>query len=162
MKTALYVGDHAGDTALVKFGCYMTRKVQKGIYSTVTHVEAIHEEHSDGTVTIASSSLREGGVRSKRVALDRDNWWIVNVPIWDVDLSIDLLFETEGMQYDWRGAAATVFIGNHNSDSWFCNEWCGYPYLKESSRFTPSQYAAIAFSLGRDITDSFFKDRLVG
>ena len=111
MKVALYIGDHGADTLLVRMGCRLTRLVQKGAYGHVTHCEAIHAEHDDGTVTIASASLRDGGVRAKRVRLDPAHWWIIDVPQWDVERSSDFLAETIGMKYDLRGAIATVFLG---------------------------------------------------
>ena len=90
MKIAFYIGTHASDKFIVRLGVKLTRLVQKGPYGNVTHVEAIHKEYADGTVTIASSSIRDGGVRTKRVKLTRDNWIIVDVQQWDVFLSLQL------------------------------------------------------------------------
>ena len=159
MKCALYVGDHVADGWLTRLGWRLTRLFQKGRYGHVTHVEAIHTEHDDGTVTIASASVRDGGVRSKRVTLNHEHWWIVDVPLWDVAKSIALLAETNGLDYDWRGAIATVFLGSQDSDRWFCNEHVSHPFLKCSANFSPSQFAAIALSLGRDVTGEFFEGR---
>ena len=148
MKVALYIGDHAADGLLARAGWLVTRKVQKGPYAMVTHVEAVHAEHADGAVTIASASLRDGGVRSKRVHLNPAHWLIVDVPQWDVTQSIALLAATNGMPYDWRGAVATVFIGSQDNKRWFCNEWVAAPFIKASGTFGPHQFAAVALSLG--------------
>ena len=73
--------------------------------------------------------------------------------------SIALLDLTEGMPYDWRGAIATVFLGSEDPEAYFCNEWTGEKHIVGSANFSPSQFAAIALSLGRDVTQEFFKQR---
>ena len=161
MKTAHYIGSHAGDKLAVRAGAWLTRKVQKGPYGIVTHVEAIHAEHADGSVTIASASLRDGGVRSKRVLLNPAHWMIVDVPAWDVKRSVELLVRTEGMPYDWRGALATCLPGSPDTSRAFCNKWVGWPYLLASETFGPHHFAAICLSLGRDVTQQFFAQRAV-
>ena len=159
MKVALYSGNHAGDALSVRAGWWLTRKAQKGPYAMVTHVEAVHAEHPDGSVTIASASIRDEGVRAKRVILNPLHWWIADVPAWDTARSIALLDETRGEPYDWRGALATCLPGSPSSPHGFCNAWVGYPFLEASATFGPHQFAAIAFSLGRNATIDFFKSR---
>lgn len=157
MLIAHYIGRHAGDTLSVRAGWGVVRAVQRGPWRRVTHVEAIHSVHDDGTVTIASSSLREGGVRSKRTVLMRGNWIVVDVPQWGVADSIALLDKTRGEPYDVFGAVATVLPFRQRSDQWFCTEWVAAPYLKASGLFGPAQLAAITLSLGTDVTDSIVK-----
>lgn len=41
MKIAHYIGDHAGDTLLVRTSWALTRLVQRGDWRNVTHCEAI-------------------------------------------------------------------------------------------------------------------------
>lgn len=159
MKLAHYIGDHAADTTLVRLGWRLTRLAQKGPYGIVTHVEAIHEEHADGSVSIASASLRDKGVRPKKVTLDPDHWWVVDVPLWDVQRSIDFLDLTIGLPYDYRGALATMLPGSQDSARWFCNEWVAAPFIKAPGSFSPSQFAAITLSLGTDVTREFFASR---
>lgn len=160
MKVALYVGEHSGDSFAARAGWWLTRNTQKGAFGNVTHTEAIHAEHSDGTVTIAGASLRENGVRAKQVALNSSHWRIVDVGWWDVQRSVALLAETNGLPYDWRGALATRLPGRHDNSAWFCNEWVGYPFLRESWTFGPHQFAAVCLSIGRDITETFFRSRI--
>ena len=159
MKIAHYIGNHAADTLAVRAGWWITRKVQKGAYSGTTHCEAIHAEHADGTVTIASASLRDQGVRDKHVRLNFAHWRIVDVPIWDVRQSIDLLGRTRGAKYDLGGAIATVFIGSQNAAKWFCNEWVAHPFVRSSATFGPHQFHAVTLSIGRDVTLDFFGSR---
>lgn len=157
MLVAFYVGDHKQDGWPSRVGLLATRLLQKGIYGDITHCEAIHAQHADGTVTIASASLRDGGVRPKRCVLQPGNWMVVDVPQWDVALSIALLAETKGEPYDCRGAVATVLPGHPQAGHWFCNQWVAYPFLKASATFGPHHLCAIALSIGQDVTAQFFQ-----
>lgn len=159
MLTAHYIGDHASDTLAVRLGWWLTRLVQKGPYGNVTHTEAIHAEHDDGSVTIASASVRDGGVRSKRVTLNPAHWIVIDVPQWAVVESCALLKRTEGWPYDWRGALALFLPGSQDDTASFCNEWVGTPFLKASGTFSPSQFSAICLSIGVDVTAKFFAER---
>lgn len=159
MKVALFIGDHAADDLLTRTGWWLTRLAQKGEFGRVTHTEAIHAEHADGSVTIASSSIRDGGVRAKRAMLDPGKWQIVRVPQWDVARSIELLAHTNGLPYDKRGALATVLPGRQQDMRWFCSEWVAAPFLKAPGTFGPHMLAAVALSLGSDVTDDFFWSR---
>lgn len=159
MLVAHYIGDHKGDTLLARTGWYVTRRTQKGRFGYVTHTEAIHDLHPDGSVTIASASLRDKGVRPKTTYLNPEHWLIADVDEWHVQASRDLLVKTKGMQYDWRGAWATRMPGSENPDQWFCNEWVAYPYLRAAATFGPHHLAAITFSIGRDVTLDFHAER---
>lgn len=159
MKIAHYTGDHTGDDWLARTGAALTRFGQKGPYGHVTHTEAIHAEHPDGTVTIASASLRDGGVRSKRARLNPLHWIITDVPQWDVAQSVLLLAHTEGWPYDLRGALATMLPGRPSDTAYFCNHWVAKPYLKAAGSFGPHHFAAICLSVGQDITTEFFNSR---
>ncbi len=156
MLLAFYTGNHSGDGWRSRLGWWLTQLVQKGPYGGITHVEAIHAEHNDGTVIIASASALDGGVRSKVTRLDPTHWLIVDVPQWDVSESLDLLARTDGQPYDWRGAWATVMPGHQQAGHWFCSQWTAFQYLKASGTFGPHQLAALCLSIGRDVTDDFF------
>lgn len=159
MLVALFIGDHSQDALNVRLGCWLTRQVQKGKYGVVTHCEAILHAYPGGIADIASSSVRDGGVRIKeREQLDPANWWIVDVPQWDVEQARAWFAANLGAPYDWRGAWAAVMPGHHRDGEFFCNEAVGYSVgLLEAFTFTPSQFAAICFTLGRDVTAQFFQ-----
>lgn len=159
MLVAHYIGNHEKDTRLVRAGWYMTKLAQKGPYSHVTHNEAIHEEFSDGTVQIASASIRDNGVRSRRTRLNPAHWMIVDVPHWNIEQSIDLLRKTNGSPYDVRGALATQLPGAPQQGRYFCSQWVCMPYLKAAATFGPHHVCAITLSLGTDVTDTFFGER---
>jgi hypothetical protein len=161
MLTAHFIGSHAKDNLPTRIGWAATRLVQRGLYKAVTHSEAIHDIHSDGTVNIASASLRDGGVRRKRkVFLTFGNWLIIDVPQFDVTQSVEWFDKHEGQLYDLRGALATVLPGASLPSHWFCNEAVAASVgFKEPQLFGPAQWAAICMSLGTDITEDFFKVR---
>lgn len=162
MKIACFIGNHATDTLSIRLGWAITRLVQRGRFKRVTHMEAIHAEYSDGTVDIASASLREGGVRLKEcVALNPANWLIVDVPSWSLQASKDLFFQTSGDGYDWRGAIGSALPIFKPSDTrWFCNEWVAHPFVHESWQYGPASTAALAITAGgTDVTEQFFNDR---
>jgi hypothetical protein len=154
MKVALYIGSHEKDVWQVRLGWFVTRLVQKGTYSNVTHVEAILEENPDGTVTIASSTLRKEnsgqvGVRTKQnVTLTPDHWLVIDKPEWDVEKAKKWFKEHDGEPYDVRGAfACWLPILWSNKGRWFCNQAVGASVgLNCPEIFTPSQFSSIAVS----------------
>lgn len=158
MLIALYTGNHSKDAWNVRLGWWLTRLVQKGQYGRVTHCEAILRDYGrGGRADIASSSVRDGGVRIKAdVALDPASWIIVRVPEWSEDFARDWFVLHEGAPYDWLGAWATVMPGHHGK-GFFCNEAVAASVgLLDPFIFTPSQFAAICLTLGRDVTSEFF------
>jgi hypothetical protein len=161
LLTALYIGDHSGDTLSVRAGWALTRMVQRGAYRQVTHTEMILDEMADGSVLIGSSSLRDGGVRIKKAKLNPAHWLIVDVPSWDIGQSFNWFIKHKGDKYDLWGALATVLPSSQYYDRWYCNEACAASVgIVEPQLFGPAQYAAISMSLGRDVTAEFFKGRL--
>jgi hypothetical protein len=151
MKVALYIGDHASDDWLTRLGWWATRLVQKGAYWRVTHVEAILAEHEDGTVTIGSASLRDGGVRTKRCALTPEHWIIVDVQKWSVTNARKWFSDHAGEPYDTRGAFASAMpIQWAQKNHWFCNQSVGESVgLKCPEIFGPSQFAAICHTFNK-------------
>lgn len=158
MLVALYIGNHRRDTLAVRAGWALTRLVQKGEFSRVTHCEAVLEQWPDGTVDLGSSSLRDGGVRIKSgVRLDPASWWLVDVTQWDDGAAWRWFRAHDGAPYDRRGAVATVLPGRHQDGEFFCNEAVGAAVgLRAPNTFTPAQFAAICFTLGRNVTGRFF------
>lgn len=152
MKVALRIGSHAGDPWNMRLGAWLTRLVQKGRYGDVTHCEAILGENADGTVRIASSVMRDGGVRIKDgVRLDPALWMVVDVPQWDSRRALAWFNQHAGEPYDWRGALATVLPGHAEGGRWFCSAavlasvgW------QTPANFTPAHLAGIAYSLSKE------------
>lgn len=156
MLIAHYTGNHNADGLMSRIGVALIRLGQKGPYGHVTHTEAIHALHKDGSVTMASASLLDGGVRAKRLTLNPAHWLVTDVPQWSTQRSIELLAATEGLPYDLRGAMATLLPGTSSPQKYFCNQWVGAPFLRASATFGPHHFCAICMSIGTDVTDRFF------
>ena len=167
MKTIHYIGSHAGDPLRQRLEWALVRAFQQGEFKMVTHSEAIHEEHADGTVTIASASWRENKVRSKRTRLNPNNWIVIDMPMWDVNKSKQLLSIYMDCKYDLRGAIGTAlpFVGaspkcpDISEGRWICSEFVAAPYLYSAEIFSPSKFAAICATFGEVITEQFFNER---
>lgn len=143
-----YVGDHKKDAWHVRLGWALTRLVQRGTFERVTHVEGFYGIDDKGMALIGSSSLRDGGVRTKRVKLDPENWIAVDVPAWNEKLSLAFIRAHSFEEYDKRGAIATVFMSGQDENRWFCNELVGASVgIIDPDTFKPSQFMALAVSM---------------
>lgn len=156
-----YIGDHKKDTLYVRLGWAATRLVQFGQFQNITHCEAILKEFDDGSVIIGSSSVRDGGVRQKKVYLNPENWILINVPSWDVNKSQDWFNVHNGNPYSWGGAIRAGLPFLRGGDGFFCNQSVGAPFLVDSSMFTPAAFACITLSMPGSsyITKEFFDSR---
>ena len=157
-----YVGDHKKDTIPVRLGWWFTRLVQTGPYKKITHTESVLNGSNYKRCTIASASVRDGGVRVKAdIALTKGNWIAVDVPNWDIGLALEWFIAQRGCPYDWLGAIGSVlFFLRGEEGKWFCNEATGAPYIQTPEQYPPSKFWAIAMSMpgARDVTTDFFKD----
>lgn len=160
-----YVGNHANDTAAVRAGWAITRAVQTGPFKQVTHSECVHAGDNYKKCTIASSSIRDGGVRVKRdIALTKGNWIALDVPSFSVERSRSWFAVFYGCEYDWLGAIATklAFLRpiSRMYLSFFCNEACLDEFVAGADEYTPSQSLELLISRfgGVWVTDEFFKD----
>lgn len=169
MKVALYIGNHANDSWDVRLGHRLTLATQKG--SRVTHGEAIVREHGDGTVDIASATLRKetpsgkSGVRIKeRVSLTPGNWRIVDVPQFDREEALEWFIMHQGADYDGRGAFASVLpIWWSKEGAFFCYQSiCEAAKVKCGEGFTGPVFEAMLLRFGRDVTQEFFNPRNKG
>lgn len=150
MKVALFIGNHSKDSWTIRLGWFLTRLTQRGRFRNVTHSEAILEDHPDGTTTIGSASLREGGVRMKRCTLNKSNWMVVNVPTWSAEKAKAWFIEHQGAKYDKRGALATILpcLGG-DSNSYFCHESVGESVeFKGAAMLTCSEFAEVVVHFG--------------
>lgn len=160
MKIAHYVGDHKKDGLLTRAGWALTRLAQKGPYDYVTHCEAILHEYEDGSVEIGSASLRDGGVRMKRVTLDPDHWMIVDVPAWSAIVARKWFVANAGIPYDVRGAWSLFLPGSADGRRQFCNKAVGNSVgVAAAETFSPATFAAMTVTFGSVITTRFFAER---
>ena len=164
-----YIGNHAKDTLPVRLGWALIRLVQTGRFKRVTHTECVHAGNNYKLCTIASSSARDGGVRTKPdIALTKGNWIALDVPQWAIPPSQAWFKAFDGCGYDWLGAAGTKlrFLCNlpYSAERFFCNETSPKalptPYMANPQEYTPSEFFEVLVrDFGAvDVTAEFFKD----
>lgn len=158
MLVAHYIGSHKKDTLQVRAGWEVTRKVQRGDYKNVTHCEAILRDYGSGVADIGSSSVRDGGVRIKEfVTLDPSNWIITDMPMWDAQRARSWFEWHTGMEYDFRGAWATVMPGRDDPQRAFCSKALGLSVgFADAYTLTPARLASACVTFGRVVTSKFF------
>jgi hypothetical protein len=154
MKAALYIGNHAGDTFAVRLGWFLTRLVQyisltlrfkPTKYARVTHTELILDENADGSVTIASASIRDGFcVRTKtNVFLTPGNWIVRERPDWSLEEAKAWFVEHDGDLYDPRGAGVCWLpVSWSVPGRYFCNHADGAAVgMKNPEKKMPAEFA---------------------
>ena len=156
MLIAHYIGPAKPGIA-ARLGWWLTVTGQKAPYDYCTHTEAIHEVHGGGVFTIASSSIVDRGVRVKRAALRPGHWLITDVPQWDVERSRQWFADATdvGMQYDKRGALATMLPGRQDNKKAFCTEAVLDPFVKAPHYYTPAMGLSLCLSMGFDVTADY-------
>jgi hypothetical protein len=78
-----------------------------------------------GRVTCASSSNRDGGVRTKRITLTTGRWVMVAMPHYENPAAIDWFDQHEDARYDWLGILGFVFPWiKDNPRRFYCSEAC--------------------------------------
>lgn len=166
MIVLTYIGDHAKDVLRVRLGWALIRLVQRGAFKQVTHMECVLAGNDYRLCTIASSSVRDGGVRIKAdIALTKGNWQAFDVPAFPVEKSRHWFEAHEGEAYNMVGAMATKLpllrqlalrLAGYFCN-WSCLASCG---LKYAYKETPSQSIErlVREHNAIDVTDIFFKD----
>ena len=88
-----------------------------------------------------SSSLRDGGVRAKRMFFDLEHWSFIELP-WADPVAVLRYFEqTQGEPYGWRDLLwRQVFNRPGDSYGQFCGEWCAAALgLQNPQTFSPAR-----------------------
>jgi hypothetical protein len=87
-----------------------------------------------------SSSLRDGGVRSKVIDLSGAHWTVINAP-WISAYAVKELFEdTKGEPYGYLDLISqhVMRLPWHQSKGWLCSEWCALAAgLPNAQSWTP-------------------------
>lgn len=72
-----------------------------------------------------SSSVRDGGVRQKKIDLDSGKWDVFDLDGVDAASVLKWFDDHMGEMYDWMGIARFLIPGIKQSpDKWFCSEAC--------------------------------------
>ena len=153
MLIAHYIGPPKSGIA-ASAGWHLTVLAQKAPFDYCTHTEAIHAVHGDGSVTIASSSIADRGVRTKRTKLTLEHWIITDVPQWDVSKSTQYFAQAleNHVQYDFMGALATMLPGHHDGNKVFCTEAVLAPFVQAPHYYTPALCLSLCLSVGKQLT----------
>ncbi|AHG83101.1 cytoplasmic protein [Bibersteinia trehalosi USDA-ARS-USMARC-189] len=70
-----------------------------------------------------SASLRDGGVRTKRIYLHDGKWDLVSIPDANAEQIKRFYASTKGAEYDIAGALGIVLGIAHSKRRYFCSEW---------------------------------------
>lgn len=129
---------------LARFSDWLTRKLTRGHYS---HCEIAVEK--DGGFICYSSSIRDGGVRCKKIDVsDRLRWDLIPLKGLPEEQINTFFAKTNGKKYDLCGALGVVLRWRQRKSRYFCSEWCGELLgLRESWRFSPNDLVVIARGL---------------
>ena len=131
---------------------WLTRVLTRGQYSHCEIAMKLPENDETGAALYDcySASIRDGGVRWKRMPLPSAKWDLIALPDSVGERLHGLWHETQGQGYDLPGAFGVVFGLRENRRRWFCSEWVGKALgLAESWRFSPNDLAVIA-NMGRE------------
>lgn len=72
-----------------------------------------------------SSSIRDGGVRMKKIDWNPDHWDFIELPWADVGCVTELYVKTAGEPYGyWDLLTRQIFNRPGDAPGWFCSEWC--------------------------------------
>lgn len=116
---AFYIADKEVNPKL-RFWDKVTCFFDKSPYS---HVE-LAIPRDDGLFDCYSSSVRDGGVRTKPIDLNTGHWQLMPVTI-DLNHAMQVFQAEQGKPYDWLGLISTKYYWfPSRSDAWFCSEIC--------------------------------------
>lgn len=91
---------------------------ESGPYS---HCELVLADTGNGAHLCASSSMMDGGVRVKEIALAPERWDLLPVPWANADKALDWLDLHDGCGYDYLGLAGFVWRPYHGEAARY---WC--------------------------------------
>lgn len=147
---AFYKGQKTGKSLSAiwaRFCDWLTRKTTKGKYS---HCEIVYRT-KEGDYHCFSASVRDGGVRYKRMALDLEKWDFVPI---DLDKRyLDYFYNgIKGQGYDWLGAIGVVLKWRQSDNKWFCSEFCAAALgFHQSWRFSPNDLYIVCKRMAEDL-----------
>lgn len=71
-----------------------------------------------------SSSMRDGGVRKKKIDLSEPHWVVVDIEA-DREYALDFFEKTKGTRYGWSDLITQHVLRLPIKDAgWICSEWC--------------------------------------
>ena len=125
---------------------FYDRLTQWWLRGPYSHCELVLETKADGQSVCASSSAKDGGVRTKTMTLNPDHWDLVPVA-GDVHDAWHWMSGHAGQGYDYIGFAGFIArVLGHGKVRWICSEAVAEMLdMPESWRFDPcSLWAALS------------------
>ena len=114
--------------------------------SRISHVEVV-EQLDDGLFSCWSSSLRDGGIRNKKIDLTPDKWLLVPLSQWTHSKCVQWFIQKNGLKYDLCGAIASVIPFIESKDKYFCSEAVAASLgIHQAWRINPATLHQIALS----------------
>ena len=139
---ALYKGRKDGKgvkVQLARLADWTIRKITCGQYS---HCEIAID--LDGKFECYSASWRDGGVRRKLIYLSPEKWDLIELPESSAQQARDLYRQTLGAKYDTWGVLGVVFRSRHETNKWFCSEWCASVLgISHPEKYSPNDLAKL-------------------
>lgn len=106
------------------------------------------ERYPDMFYDCYSASLRDGGVRCKRIDVSDVNKWDL-IPLDISEEQVLRYFEqTKSASYDLVGAIGVALGIKHSKSRYFCSEWCYNAIFggNEGHKFSPNELAKLLWS----------------
>ena len=127
--------------SLHRFCDNLTRFFTRGKYSHCEIAIAL----PDGRYECYSSSIRDGGVRTKIMPLNPDKWDLIALDGISPEQITRYYRQNHGLGYDLLGALGCVVGLRQYPNKYFCSEWCFNAIFgsDEGWRFSPNQLAQI-------------------
>ena len=109
-------------------GDKLAHRLRDGITRFFTRGKYSHTEIAialpDGRYECYSSSIRDGGVRTKTMCLPSDKWDLLPIDGLPVVAIKAYFAQTKGAGYDLLGALGCVVGFRQHANRYFCSEWC--------------------------------------
>ena len=120
-----------------KLSDFLIRQFTHGKYS---HCEIAVQTESPAFYECFTSSIRDGGVRSKTMILKEDHWDKIEINI-DLHKMMEFYTKTKGCKYDLLGCLGILTSKiKHRKSKYFCSEWCAeFLGYKNSEKISPNE-----------------------
>lgn len=130
-----------------KLSDFLIRQFTHGKYS---HCEIAVQTESPAFYECFTSSIRDGGVRSKPMILKEDHWDKIEINI-DLQKLRKFLKETDDYKYDFLGCIGILTSKiKHSRHRYFCSEWCAeFLGIKNPEKISPNKlYDILTHQIG--------------
>lgn len=161
MKIALFYGTNSSAGLTIEIGTALTKAAQFGEFGNIAHVAAIHEEYGNAKVLLASSTMAHG-VCLTIAKLNPKEWYIYDVPSFDLEKSKEWFSRHLGEPYDVVGAVESILPWHHSGrKGWYCNEAVAASVGVENYATDPEEFSELVARAGVKINNEFFANTIL-